>query len=86
LDGPACEYSNGDKEWMIEGKFHRLDGPAIERANGDKLWFKEGELHRLDGPAVELLAREESMKSALVPRWLRTLVSLLSIIQNLSSW
>jgi hypothetical protein len=65
-DGPAVEYSRGDKyakphkegerdttkEWYINGKRHRTDGPAIEYANGDKYWFKHDKLHREDGPAL----------------------------------
>ena len=53
LDGPACEHSNGDKKWYIDGKLHRTDGPAMELSNGDKSWWVDGYLHRLDGPAVE---------------------------------
>jgi hypothetical protein len=34
-DGPAFEWSGGDKSWFINGKLHREDGPAIEYANGD---------------------------------------------------
>ena len=39
LDGPAAEYTRGDKAWMVNGKRHRLDGPAIEGANGYKEWW-----------------------------------------------
>lgn len=28
-DGPAVEWSNGDKEWWQHGLRHRVDGPAI---------------------------------------------------------
>lgn len=28
-DGPAIEYSSGDKEWWFDGKRHRTDGPAV---------------------------------------------------------
>ena len=42
LDGPACEYSSGTKEWWVDGKLHRLDGPAIEYSNGGKEWWVEG--------------------------------------------
>ncbi len=28
-DGPAIQYTNGDKEWWINGLLHRIDGPAI---------------------------------------------------------
>lgn len=40
-NGPAIEYSNGDKFWLIKGKLHREDGPAIESANGDE-WYLNG--------------------------------------------
>jgi hypothetical protein len=53
LNGPAIEWGNGDKYWMIYGNCHRLDGPAIERVNGQKEWWVDGKRHRLDGPAVE---------------------------------
>jgi|SRR5210317_2028740 hypothetical protein len=52
-DGPAIEYTSGDKVWYINGKRHREDGPAIEWANGDKYWYINGKRHREDGPAVE---------------------------------
>jgi len=38
-DGPAVEYSNGDKSWYINGKWHRENGPAIEYYNGGKEWW-----------------------------------------------
>ena len=46
-------YNSGNKEWYINGKFHREDGPAVEYADGDKCWYINGERHREDGPAVE---------------------------------
>lgn len=52
-DGPAVEYSNGNKAWFINSNLHREDGPAIEYANGDKSWYSNGKLHREDGPAVD---------------------------------
>jgi hypothetical protein len=53
LDGPAIEWTDGDKEWWVNGQRHRVDGPAIEWANGDKMWFLNDKYHRVDGPAVE---------------------------------
>jgi hypothetical protein len=51
---PRCKvYECGSKEWLLNGKRHRLDGPAAEWANGDKEWCLNGEWHRIDGPAVE---------------------------------
>ena len=38
-DGPAVEYSDGDKFWYINGKRHREDGPAIEYSDGHKSWY-----------------------------------------------
>ena len=52
-DGPAVEYSDGDKAWYLNGKRHREDGPAVEYSSGDKAWYLNGQLHREDGPAVE---------------------------------
>ena len=46
-------HDNGDKEWFLDGKPHRVDGPAVEWANGDKFWYLDNKLHRTDGPAVE---------------------------------
>jgi hypothetical protein len=47
------EHSNGSKDWLQNGKLHRLDGPAVEYWDGDERWLQNGKLHRLDGPAVE---------------------------------
>lgn len=53
LDGPAVEYTNGDKSWYVDGKLHRVDGPAIDSFCGTKFWYLYGKLHRPDGPAIE---------------------------------
>lgn len=52
-DGPAIEYTNGDKYWYINGDAHREDGPAIEREGACTAWLMNGLFHREDGPAVE---------------------------------
>jgi hypothetical protein len=52
-DGPAIEYTNGNKSWYLNGQLHREDGPAIECTNGDKVWYLNGKLHREGGPAIE---------------------------------
>jgi len=41
-DGPAIEWSNGDKQWWLNGKCHRDDGPAIEHTDGYKEWWFNG--------------------------------------------
>ena len=53
IDGPACEYADGDKFWYIDSKLHRIDGPALEYTDGTKLWYIDGRRHRTDGPAAE---------------------------------
>jgi len=44
---------NGDKEWFLDDKRHRVDGPAYEDASGSKEWYLHGKRHRVDGPAIE---------------------------------
>ena len=46
------EYTDGSKEWLVNGRCHREDGPAIEYADGSKYWYINGKYHREDGPAV----------------------------------
>lgn len=41
-NGPAVEWSNGDKEWWINGFLHRTSGPAIEYVDGYKEWWFDG--------------------------------------------
>ena len=52
-DGAAVEYTNGNKEWWLNGLLHREDGAAIEWADGSKSWWLNGQRHRVDGPAIE---------------------------------
>ncbi len=49
----VVEYANGEKEWRLNGKRHRVDGPAVERSDGEKVWWLNGKFHRIDGPAIE---------------------------------
>lgn len=42
-DGPACEWSNGDKSWWFNGLRHRICGPAIIYATGEKEWWVDEE-------------------------------------------
>ena len=41
-NGPAVEYSNGNKCWYFNGERHRQDGAAVEYTNGDKWWYING--------------------------------------------
>jgi hypothetical protein len=34
-DGPAVEWSNGDEEWYINDKLHRINGPAVDFEKSD---------------------------------------------------
>jgi hypothetical protein len=44
LDGPAREYSSGEKYWYKNGDLHREDGPAyIDYANVNKEYWYNGE-------------------------------------------
>jgi len=39
-NGPAVEFDNGTKYWLINNQYHRLDGPAIEMNDYDtKLYY-----------------------------------------------
>ena len=35
-------FKNGNKEWWLNGKIHRIDGPAYENSNGYKAWYLNG--------------------------------------------
>lgn len=52
-DGPALIWSDGSREWWMDGRRHRVGGPAGERADGSRWWYQCGSLHRDDGPAYE---------------------------------
>jgi hypothetical protein len=41
-NGPAVEWSNGDKSYYMNGKLHREDGPAIDWAD-EKAYYYKGE-------------------------------------------
>ena len=62
MSKPICKtYSNGDKEWYLNGKLHREDGPAVEYANGTKHWLLNGkELSKEEW--FERLAEEQQEK------------------------
>ena len=54
-DGPAIEYSNGEKFWYINGKCHREDGPAVEYSDGYKAWW-------IDGKYINCETQEEFLR------------------------
>ena len=58
--GPTCEVNaNGNKEWYLNGKYHRTDGPAIERVNGDKAWYLNSE-YITDNPLIWMVMQYEN--------------------------
>jgi hypothetical protein len=69
-DGPAIEYENGEKHWLVNGLFHREDGPAIEFVNGRKSWYYKDKCYGNDNTftveswkeKVKQLKREEELK------------------------
>ena len=67
-DGPAIEYSDGTKEWWLDGKLHRTDGPAIEYSGGIKSWYVNGkrmtekEFVAATAPTIELTLDEIAAK------------------------
>ena len=46
--GPAIIWENGDCEWYVNGRQHRLMGPAVECANGNKFFYIEGKAYSED--------------------------------------
>jgi hypothetical protein len=48
------EYSDGTKEWYVNGERHRLGGPAVERIDGSEEWWVNGGPHRETGPAMSM--------------------------------
>jgi hypothetical protein len=43
LDGPAREWTDGSKEWWVNGKQHRLGGPAAVWSSDRKQWWVVGQ-------------------------------------------
>jgi hypothetical protein len=55
MNKPECiTYSNGDKEWFLNGKrFTAKMALLLNMTDGGKEWYLNGNLHREDGPAAE---------------------------------
>lgn len=41
-DGPAIEFEDGTKKWLINDRLHREDGPAAIYADGSEFYFLKG--------------------------------------------
>lgn len=46
------EFSDGSKQWSLNGYISRETGPAIDDVDGFKVWYKYDVIHREDGPAI----------------------------------
>jgi hypothetical protein len=44
-------YTDGDRDWKLNGNLHRRDGPAVIMSGYSEEWFLNGLRHREDGPA-----------------------------------
>ena len=52
-NGPAVINPNGDCEWWLNGKKHRIDGPAISHDSDNYFeWWVDGKRHNENGPAI----------------------------------
>jgi hypothetical protein len=40
--GPAVEYFNGNKFWLLNGDYHREDGPAMIIGDKTRTWWLNG--------------------------------------------
>ena len=58
-DGPAIEYTEGTKEYYLNGALHRTDGPAIDCLDGSRAYFVNGIRHKEDGPALKWAGGDE---------------------------
>lgn len=61
-DGPAVEYTNGDKYWFLNDELHREDGPAVEYSHGGKVWY----LYDINLTETEFNIRMNSVKELTV--------------------
>jgi hypothetical protein len=61
-------YVDGDKEWYLNGKRHRVDGPAIEWPDGTKRWYLHGIYYHFDGwlEANNYISEEEKLMLKLI--------------------
>ena len=60
-NGPAYEFINGTKKWLIHGMFHRLEGAAIIWNNGVKDWYITGSLIHKDFHPFNIFRNEYNL-------------------------
>ena len=58
-DGPAVEWSNGDKAWWVNGYRHRNDGPALMYLSGSKYWYLNGKQYSSKEEWIKALTPEQ---------------------------
>jgi len=62
LDGPAVEFTDGGKEWCINGLLHREDGPAFIYPIGIKWWYLNGASYETKEDYFNALSDEAKAK------------------------
>lgn len=58
-DGPAEEFTDGDRFWWQNGKQHRVDGPAVMWKVGKTEWWLNNE--ELDKKIIEKWIKENNI-------------------------
>ena len=82
-DGPAIEYTSGDKEWWLDGRLHRVDGPAAEYSDGGEDWYVEGNRYtktEFDKLMEEVKELPLALRLTDPREWVRKIVQTTSIL------
>jgi len=59
---PYCvKYSNGNKFWLVNDKFHREDEPAILCIDGRKYWYLNGKEYSFEEWCKKLNKSDEEI-------------------------
>jgi hypothetical protein len=62
LDGPAIEFTDGYKNWYVNGILHREDGPAVIDHIGENEWYLRGVRYKSKETFFEHLSEEAKSK------------------------
>ena len=57
-DGPAIEWEDGSKMWLINGEYHKENGAAIQYYDGDKEWYINGKEYTEQEYKYEMRSRK----------------------------
>ena len=72
------EWSDGTREWHLNGKLHRVDGPAVEYANGEREWYLNNLSVYTCYVTKDYIVIEEGLPSTM--EWLGEPVSMLKVL------